>query len=112
MVTSGLPRRLRPVPAALLRLELAAGVVAVLAGLPPLLNARRAGQASPARADCAGKVWRAAVATLFAVHTIRFRIYLRPDRGRRPVQPEISPALATVVPSDGQHQAVPGCARR
>ena len=112
MVAAGLPRRLRPVPAALLRLELAAGVVAVLAGLPSLLNARRPGPPSPAGAGCAGKVWRAAVATLFAVHTIRFRIYLRPDRGRRPVQPEISPALAAAVWSDGQHQAVPGCSRR
>jgi len=110
MVASGLPGRLRPVPAALLRLELAAGVVAVLAGLPPLLRARPDGQAPPAGAT--GNVWRAAVATLFAIHTIRFGIYLSPDQGRRATRPEISPALAAIVRSDGQQQAVPGYAQR
>ena len=83
MVASGLPGRLRRVPAALLRLELAAGVVASLAGLHPLLSARSADQAASARTCAAGTVRRAAVATLFAVHTIRFGIYLRPDQGRR-----------------------------
>jgi len=74
MVASGVPGRLRPVPAALLRLELAVGVVASLAGLRPL----------PAdRTTLADRVRRAAVATLFALHTIRFGIYLRPDQGRR-----------------------------
>ena len=42
MVASGVPDRLHPVPAALPRLEPAACVVAVLAGSPPLVNARRA----------------------------------------------------------------------
>jgi hypothetical protein len=42
MVATGVPGRLRTVPAALLRLELAAAIVASLAGLPPLLGGRPA----------------------------------------------------------------------
>jgi len=110
MVASGVPGRLRPVPAALLRLELAAGVVAVLAGLP-LLSARPAGRAAPAGAGAVDMVWRAAAATLFAVHTIRFAIYLRPDQGRRRPRPDVGPTVARPVPPDGQHQAAPGYAR-
>ena len=83
MVASGVPGRLRRFPAALLRLELAAGAVASLAGLHPLLGARPADRPAPARARAVESVRRAAVATLFAVHTVRFGIYLRPDRGRR-----------------------------
>jgi hypothetical protein len=44
MVASGVTGRLRRVPAVLLRLELAAGIVASLAGLVPLLSARSAGR--------------------------------------------------------------------
>jgi len=83
MVAGGVPGRLRRFPAALLRLELAAGVVASLAGLHPLLSARSADRPAAARACAADTVRRAAVAMLFAVHTIRFGIYLRPDQGRR-----------------------------
>jgi len=90
MVAGGVPGRLRRVPAALLRLELAVGVVASLAGLPPLRSGPPplpggppAGQPAPARACTADHVRRAAVAALFALHTVRFGIYLRPDRGRR-----------------------------
>ena len=83
MIACGVPGRLRAVPAALLRLELAAGMVASLAGLGPLLGARSARQAAQAEAMAANRVRRAAVATLFALHTVRFAIYLRPDQGRR-----------------------------
>lgn len=68
MVAAGVPGRLQAVPAALLRLELAAAMVASLAGLGELGGARSPGQGSAARADA---VRRAATATLFAVHTIR-----------------------------------------
>ena len=98
MVASGVPARLRRVPAALLHLELAVGVVASLAGLPPLRAGLRplraglrplrggppAGQPAPARGRAADNVRRAAVAALFALHTVRFAIYLRPDRGGAP----------------------------
>jgi len=87
-------------------------VVAVLTGLPLLLSLRSAGQAAPATAGAMDVVRRAAVATMFAVHTIRFGIYLRPDQGRRAMQSDVGPALAGPVPSDGQHQAVPRHARR
>jgi hypothetical protein len=85
MVASGVPDRLRRVPAVLLRLELAVGVVASLAGLPPLLTARSAGRAASEGTGLPDIARRAAVATLFAVHTVRFGIYLRPDQGRRAV---------------------------
>jgi hypothetical protein len=83
MVASGVPGRLRRIPATLLRLELAAGIVATLAGLRLLLSGRSADRAAPATAGAADSVRRAAVATLFAVHTVRFGIYLRPGQGRR-----------------------------
>jgi hypothetical protein len=83
MVASGVPGRLRRFPAALLRVELAVGVVASLAGLHSLLSARSADGPTAARPRTAETVRQAAVAMLFAVHTIRFGIYLRPDQGRR-----------------------------
>ncbi len=83
MVASGVPARLRTVPAALLRLELAAGVAASLTGLRPLLRGQSPDEAASARTSPLETARRAAVATLFAVHTIRFGIYLRPDQGRR-----------------------------
>lgn len=86
MVASGVPGRLRRVPAGLLRLELVVGVVASLAGLYPLLSARSADRPAAARACAVESVRRAAVSMLFAVHTIRFGIYLRPDQGRRVTQ--------------------------
>ena len=81
MVASGVPARLRAVPAALLRLEFAAAGVALLTGARPLLSARPTERAAPPGA--ADTIWRAAVAALFALHTIRFGIYLSPDQGRR-----------------------------
>ena len=84
MVAGGAPGRLRRVPAALLFLELGAGVVASLAGLPPLLSAQPADRAGSARRCAADNVRRAAVAVLFAIHTVRFAIYLRPDQGQAP----------------------------
>ena len=83
MIASGVPGRLRAVPAVLLHLELAAGVMATLAGLDPLLGRRSADRVTPARARAADRVRRAAVAALFAVHTVRFAIYLGPGQGGR-----------------------------
>jgi len=90
MVAGGVPGRLRRVPAVLLRLELAAGIAASLAGLVPLLRARPAGRGAEIAA--AENMRRAAVAALFTLHTIRFAIYLRPDQGRRPDHVPASPA--------------------
>lgn len=84
MVASGFPGRLRRVPAALLRLEVAVGVGASLAGLHPLLSARRPGRTVSPRAGTADNVRRMTAAALFAVHTVRFAIYLSRGQGRRP----------------------------
>ena len=83
LVATGVPGRLRLVPPALLHLELAAAVAASLAGLHPILHARPVVQAVPARPGTAEMVRRAAVVTLFTLHTIRFGIYLRLGQGRR-----------------------------
>jgi hypothetical protein len=88
MVAGGVPGRLRRVPAGLSFPELGAGVAASLAGLPPLLSAQPADRAGSARISAADNVRRAAVAVLFAIHTVRFGIYLRPDQGRRPGRPD------------------------
>lgn len=82
MVATGVPGRLRRVPAALLYLEL------VAAGVGAALNWRRALQPEgpvPAGTapDAVEVARRSAVAALFGLHTVRFRIYLRPDQGRR-----------------------------
>lgn len=79
LIASGAPRRLRPVPGALLWGELAAGLSSVAAGIPILF--RKDGPA--AATDAADRFRRASVALLFALHTVRFWIYLRPDQGRR-----------------------------
>ena len=74
--------------------------MASLAGLGPLLSARSAGRAASAGIVAADSVRRAAVATLFAVHTIRFGIYLRPDQGRRaPPPPGRQPGRARMRPA-------------
>jgi hypothetical protein len=92
MVAGGVPGRLRRVPAMLLRLELAAGLMASLAGLRLLLSARSAGQAALAGTCAENAVRRAAVAMLFAVHTVRFGLYPRPGQGRR------TPPAVSAVP--------------
>jgi hydroxyacylglutathione hydrolase len=102
LVAGGVADRLGKVPAALLRLETAVGVVASLAGLHPLLGARPDGRAASPRAGAADTIRRAAVAALFALHTVRFAIYLSPGQGRR------MPSAAA-----GQHPAgVAGHSRR
>lgn len=83
LVAGGVPGGLRRVPAALLFAELGAGAVASLAGLLTLLSGQPADRAAAARPGTADGVRRAAVAALFAIHTVRFGIYLRPDHGRR-----------------------------
>lgn len=83
MIEAGIPKRLRPIPAALLYLELAAGVVASAAGLSLLLRSPSGEQTTAPNGGIPDTRRRAAVATLFVLHTIRFGIYLRPDQGRR-----------------------------
>ena len=86
MLAGGAPSRLRRGPAALLWLEAGAALAAALTCLRPVLDAdarRRAGAQRPDRSEA---VRRAAVGMLFGLHTMRFRIYLRPDHGLRPAE--------------------------
>ena len=83
MLAAGAPSRLRRGPAALLWLETAVGVVAVVAGLRPLLDGAARQRTSETRPDAPEGVRRAAIGLLFGLHTMRFRIYLQPDHGRR-----------------------------
>ena len=84
LIAGGTPARLRRGPAVLLWLEAVAGVAAVVAGLRPLRDARALAEATAERPTRLEGVRRAAVGTLFGLHTWRFRIYLQPDRGLRP----------------------------
>ena len=57
---------------------------AVVTGLRPVMDAdallRAAGQDRPDRLEA---VRRLAIGALFGIHTLRFRIYLQPDSGRK-----------------------------
>lgn len=81
LVAGGTPSRLRPFPAALLWLELAAAGLASVAGLAAIRRPRQRFDRTPAGAMEA--IRRGAVGLLFGLHTYRFWIYLQPDRGRR-----------------------------
>jgi hypothetical protein len=89
LVATGAPGRLRRGPAFMLYAETV--VAAASAGLClPLIaddGARR--RASGPRPSALEALRRFALGTLFGLHTMRFRIYLQPDRGRRP---SITPA--------------------
>ncbi len=85
MLATGAPSRLRRGPAVLLWLETAVGVVAVVAGLRPLLDGAARGRVKEARPDAPEGVRRAAIGLLFGLHTLRFRIYLQPTHGLRPM---------------------------
>ena len=105
VMASGVTDRLDTIPAALLRLETAVGVVASLAGLRPLLSARPGRRTASPAAGAADNLRRAAVAALFALHTVRFAIYLSPGHGRR-VPTEAGPAAdAAAYPQRDQETA-------
>jgi hypothetical protein len=84
LIAAGVPGRLRRGPALLLWLELAAALVAAALGLPLATGRTDVGHATDARPGRREAARRAAVGTLFGLHTTRFRIYLQPDHGRRP----------------------------
>lgn len=84
LIRSGAVGRLRRLPALLLWLETIAAAAATSAGLAALLSDRSRQPASPRRGGGSDPIGRAALGTLFGLHTIRFWIYLQPDRGRRP----------------------------
>ena len=77
MIFGGAPSRLRPLPRALLLLELVASGTAVLAGLGRWVG-------KPDTSATAGRA-TAAVSATFALHTARQAIYLSRGHGLRPV---------------------------
>jgi hypothetical protein len=81
LVRRGAPRRLRPFPAALLRLELGAAALASVAGLAAISRPHQGLDRTPA--GVLEALRRGAVGLLFGLHTYRFWIYLQPDHGLR-----------------------------
>jgi hypothetical protein len=74
---------LRRGPATLLWLETLVGAIAVLAGIRPVLDAEARERARGSLPDRPEALRRAAVGVLFGLHTVRYRIFLRPDHGLR-----------------------------
>lgn len=89
LIATGAPARLRRGPAFLLWLEMVAAVVAAGLGLRLAVDPAAAVRSADPRPDRVEIARRAAVGTLFGLHTVRFRIYLQPDRGRRPTDRSI-----------------------
>jgi len=89
MIAAGVQGRLRRGPAILLWLEAAVAGTAAATTLRPVVDAaallRAAGQARPDRLEAARRV---AIGALFGLHTMRFRIYLQPDSGRKHRDPQ------------------------
>lgn len=82
LIAAGVPDRLRRGPAILLWLEAAAGVAAVVTGVRPVSDAAAFRPAAGRdRPDLGEYTRRAAIGTLFGVHTVRFKIYLQPGSG-------------------------------
>jgi len=110
LVARGTPRRLRPGPAVLLGLETVAAGAAAALGLPAVRDRSALDQAQARRATGLEIVRRAAVGSLFGLHTARFRIYLQPDRGLRQPAPTArtedagAPAAAAAGASDRPHR--------
>ena len=83
MLACGVPRRLRRGPAALLWFEAAVAAAAALTGLGAVLeqdSRKRAARLEQSRFEV---LRRGSVGLLFALHTLRFWIYLQPGKGRR-----------------------------
>ncbi len=83
MIAAGAPGRLRRGPAVLLWLELVAALAAAGLGLRLATGTTKITHTTDARSDRWETARRAAVGALFGLHTVRFRIYLQPDHGRK-----------------------------
>jgi hypothetical protein len=83
LASTGVTTRLRPIPAALLWVEIGAATASAVAGIRPVLDGRAAAASARPDPDRMEHVRRGSTAALFVVHTLRFWIYLQPDRGRR-----------------------------
>ena len=83
MIAGGAPGRLRRGPAALLWLEAGAAAASSVLCLRLVADAGARREAVAARPTGLEVLRRFALGALFGLHTLRFRIYLRPDRGLR-----------------------------
>jgi hypothetical protein len=92
MIVGGAPHRLRRGPAALLWLEAVTAAIASVLGLRLLVDAGARGRALDPRPSGAEALRRFALGALFGLHTLRFRIYLRPGSGLRE-QAEPAPSV-------------------
>ena len=94
LVQAGVPARLGPWPARLLRLELVAAAVATVSGLPAVVDNQRWHETACRRPGSVEIARRVGLAVLFGLHTTRFWIYLQPDQGLRspPTRHEPTPA--------------------
>jgi hypothetical protein len=91
LVATGTPRRLQRWPAMLLWLELIAVAGATITGVAAVARPGQVVDGTPAgRVEA---VRRFLVGLLFGLHTYRFQVYLRPDRG-------LAGALGTGAPPE------------
>jgi hypothetical protein len=88
LIAMGTPRRLQSGPAAMLYAETAAAAASVVLCLPVVTDPAAHAQALATRPGGREGLRRFALGALFGLHTARFRIYLSPDQGRRPVEVE------------------------
>ena len=94
LIATGAPGRLRRGTAFLLWLELVAAIMAVVTGVRLVSDPEASARADAKKPDRAEAARRAMVGLLFGLHTMRFRIYLRPDHGLRLSEtgPSLEPA--------------------
>ena len=95
MIAAGAPSRLRRGPAALLWLETAAAGLASGLGLRLVADTGAIQQAlDPRPSGRAEALRRFALGALFGLHTMRFRLYLQPDHGLRPLAAAPAPGAS------------------
>lgn len=99
MIATGAPARLRRGPALLLWLEIVAAVSAAVLGVRLLVDSGAPARSDAPRPDPLEVARRVAVGALFGLHTMQFRIYLRPDQGRMPAGDAADAPRAAVASS-------------
>ncbi len=83
MIAVGAPGRLRRGPAMMLWLEASVAAIATVMGIRLVFDPAARVHAAETRPTRFEGLRRAAVGTLFGLRTMRFRIDMAPDRGRR-----------------------------
>jgi hypothetical protein len=94
LLVSGTTRQLKRGPAGLLVGETVIGAVALGLTIRLVVDEGAMKVAMGDGRSTPEIVRRIALATVYAIHTARYTIYLRPDRGRRAATTESTPAVA------------------